>query len=152
MIQRNITAIVSLILLLCGCSAPVSVPDTDRFQSAVEALSSAVPSGKSESRELVIRLLSLKEDSVTDAWAAFEGGDSPNGMVVVRSVDEDAALEAASAMEYYLTTLKNSAEQYHPEQVPVLEDAWLYSNGDLSILVISDRIPELKQDLAQALH
>jgi hypothetical protein len=152
MIQRTVTVFVSLILFLAGCSAPVSAPEPDRFEAAVKTLSSSVPEQNTESKDLVVRLLSLNGERVRDAWAAFEGGDSANGMIVVQSADEDAALEASSAMEYYLTTLKNSAEQYHPEQVPILEDAYLYTNGDLSILVISDRLPELKQDLAQALH
>ncbi len=138
------------VLMLAGCGQ-----DTASVAKAIESaddleqmLASHLGSSTEETANVLISLLHLNPDSVVDAKAVFEEGDTGRMAIVIVSKDNDTALETSDQLNYYLTTLKNSAAQYNPDALKLINDGYIYTKDNVSILVISDDLSAIKSELA----
>lgn len=151
MFQKGIAAVLSL-FLLCSCAAPQpKAADADLFHAITETLRTHIDVNEENTKDLVIKLLQLDADKTVDAYAAFEGGESLKAAIVIESADEESALEASESLQYYRSTLQNLASQYSPDQAALVDDAYIHTSGVMSILVISEDIPQIKSELADVL-
>ena len=149
MFRRIIISFISF-FLLAGCGQ-----DTAAVSKTIESaddlkaiLASHLNQSKEESANVLISLLHLDPESVIDAKAVFEEGNTGKMAIVILSKDSDTALETSDQLNYYLTTLKNSAAQYNPEALELINNGYIYTKDNVSVLVISDDISSVKTDLA----
>ena len=142
-------------VLLCACaretSASLSEPSFSP-ETAAGLFSSVMPEYDTLSKEALIQLLQLDSGTVESASAALGRNGSPEMIIAVKSVTEQDALKATEKLSYYAETLKNTAGLYNPGQLSLLENAWTYTDGTYSFLIISSSADDLKAALIQSLE
>ncbi len=146
--KRILAVFFTSILLLCGCGTTSSASDLSGEQ-IYQALTAVMPDLEPQDKTIVVKLLGLDPSSLSNAYAAFEKNGGPQLLIVLESTDEDAALAAAERMNYYLSSLQNSAAQYTPEQSELLNNGYVYTNGVYSIMAVSDSLDQAKKELAK---
>ena len=150
MFRRIMISFLSLVLLAaCGqSSASLSPSNTASADALLEILASHLNDPKEEPANVLINLLHLDKDAITDVKATFEEGDTGRLASVVVAKDNETALEVSDQLNYYLTTLQNSAAQYNPEALERIRNGYIYTRDNVSVLVISDDIADVKSDIA----
>lgn len=151
--MRRILAVVTAVLfLLTGCGTSTAAPAPKNAEEVFNTLSKQLPAYDQQAAEVTVKLLGIDPETVTNAYAGFAQDGGPQLLVVVEGVDNDAALKAGERMNYYLTTLQNSAAQYAPEQVDMLKSGYIYTKDNLAVMVVSDSVDQAKQELAKLLN
>ena len=149
MFRRIIISFISFFLLTgCGQDTAAVSKTIESADDLKAILASHLNQSKEESANVLISLLHLDPESIVDAKAVFEEGNTGKMAIVILSKDSDTALETSDQLNYYLTTLKNSAAQYNPEALELINNGYIYTKDNVSVLVISDDMSSVKTDLA----
>ena len=148
---RRIMICLSAMLVMCGCSA-TSASAVNAGNASIGDLASLLEQHISvteeEPKDVIVNLLRLDSDSIVDARAALEEGDSGRMVIIIEAKDNETALEVSDKLNYYLTTLQNSAAQYNPEALERINNGYIYTKDNITLLVISDDIADVKADVA----
>ncbi len=152
--KRLFACIMTLGVLLAGCGTDTSsdIAASVSAEDIFSTLTEAFPGVDLQSGDLVIKLLGVDPDSVLSCNAAFAKDGGPGMVIVLETKDEDAALNASERMNYYLTTLQNSAAQYSPSDVAVLKNGYVYTSGPYAVLYVGEDVDAAKKELAELFH
>ncbi len=158
--MKKLLAMLTVSALLAGCSnaeqtAPskAAEPETKSVSSIAETLLEQYSGNmEAEDKELLVKLLNLDEDTVVDAMGYYDAESAEKMMIIIESTDEDTALDNTEKMEYYLNTVKDAASMYSPEQVELLNEAYITTHGNYSVLITSDDQNAAKKAVASQLN
>jgi hypothetical protein len=151
MFRRFLIALLAMVLFT-GCSATSASSPEKEIQSVDDLttlLQSHMSGAEIQPKDILVTLLRLDPDSIIDARAAFEKGDTGKLAIVILAKDNDAALEAGDRLNYYLSTLQNSAAQYNTNALEMIRNGYIYTRDNVTILVISDDMDAVKAELAE---
>ena len=151
MFRRFLIALISMVLFT-GCSATSAGSAVKEIQSVDDLttlLQSHMSSSDVQTKNVLVTLLRLDPDSIVDAKAVFEKGDTGKLAIVILAKDDEAALEAGDRLNYYLSTLQNSAAQYNTDALEMIRNGYIYTRDNVTVLVISDDIDAVKAELAE---
>lgn len=153
--KRILSIILAVTFLLAGCGSDTSAGTAASNVSAEEifsTLSRELPALESQSGELVIKLLGLDPETIVSCNSGFAEDGGPSMVIVLEATDEENALKASERMNYYLTTLQNSAAQYAPADVDLLNNGYVYTKGNCAVLFVGENVEDAKKELAKLLH
>lgn len=151
--KRILAIILTLSFLIAGCGtdtssgSAASVSAEDLFNTLSEKLQTV----DLQSGDLVVKLLGVDPDSVVSCNAAFAKDGGPGMVIVLEGKDADSALKASERMNYYLTTLQNSAAQYAPADLEILNKGYVYTKDNYAVLYVGESVEDVKKDLAKLL-
>lgn len=124
-------------LLLAGCSANDAKAVTEvakeiDFNTVATEIANKMDVEKFSdmSKEDIASLLAVDEDIIKDAVYFNEDVKS---LLVMETTDME---EAQTAVNYYLDTVKSTAEKYSPEDMAELENAVVMSVGNYIVMAI----------------
>ena len=151
MFRRILCALIAMVLFT-GCSATSAgsaAKDIQSVDDLTALLQSHMSGSDVQTKNVLVTLLRLDPDSIIDAKAVFEKGDTGKLAIVILAKDDEAALEAGDRLNYYLSTLQNSAAQYNTDALEMIRNGYIYTRDNVTVLVISDDIDAVKAELAE---
>ena len=147
--KKTVTAALALVCMLAGCGSDTSAAATASANDAANALKEELGGNFSEEDAAVItKLLGVEDGDIKDAKAYLDNDNNARMIIVVEAADEDKALYVSDRMDYYVTTLEKSAGMYNPEQLELIDGAYIYTKGNYSILAIADDPAAVKKAVA----
>ena len=149
---RRILCALFVMVLFTGCSATSAgsaVKDIQSVDDLTALLQSHMSGSDVQTKNVLVTLLRLDPDSIVDAKAVFEKGETGKLAIVILAKDDEAALEAGDRLNYYLSTLQNSAAQYNTDALEMIRNGYIYTRDNVTVLVISDDIDAVKAELAE---
>ena len=152
--MKRIFSILCTVLLMfsTACGADTAEAEPVNAETVYRSLSDHMENVSPHSSELTARLIGLQEEDIIDAYSSFASDQGAQLLVVVETVDEATALKASERLNYYLATLQNSASQYAPDQLALLNEGYIYTNDNIAVLIVSPTASEAKQELASLFH
>ena len=154
MMKRILAFLMTACFLLAGCGSDTAEQSVSSAsaETIFETLAKELPSYDVQDTSVITKLLGLDADSIVSSAAGFAKDGGPEMLIVLQGADEDAALKAGERMDYYLTTLQNSAAQYAPEQVDLLKQGYIYTSGSYAVMYVGQNTDNIKKELANLLH
>lgn len=159
--RKQLLAFITAAALLAGCGSKEQNTVPEKAAADIQVSASSIAdslleqfTGKMEpeDRELLVKLMNLDPETVVDAKGYYDPEAPEMMMIIVESADENAALDNTEKMEYYLNTVKDAASMYSPEQVQILEDAYITTRGSYSVLITSEDQNAAKKAVASQLN
>ncbi len=90
--------------------------------------------------EFVAAYYAVTEDNILDAMLYTGSGATPEEICVIKAAS-GTVNEIEAAMKARVEVLKTDFTDYRPEQMPKLDDAVIYVNGDYAVLCVSADSP-----------
>ncbi len=150
MFRRIMFTLLSIVLFSgCSSSTSASVKEVESIDELAGILESHLDASDVQTKDVLVTLLRLDPDSIIDAKAAFEKGETGKLAIVILAKDNDAALEAGDRLNYYLSTLQNSAAQYNTDALEMIQNGYIYTRDNVTLLVISADIDAVKAEIAE---
>ena len=151
--RKLLVVLISLLLSACMAVREESASGTAvRLSDLAEQLSETFKDAEPLPRETAIDLFRLDPETTKSVFVSAAGDGSAQMIAAVESTGPDEALKCTEKLRWYAETLKNTAGLYSPEQLPLLENAWTYTRGCYSFLIISSSLEDLKASLMLALN
>lgn len=153
---RKLIAGIACLLLLTGCGESKIASVSGGVMNAGAIASELLPVFDGEDMEqqdadTVRKLLSIDENDAADVVAYF-GKDNPDDiLIVLGSSDNDEAMKANDALNYYLDSLKSSASLYSKEQLEQLDNAYVSTKDVFSVMIVAEDGTAAKKAAAAAL-
>lgn len=139
--------LIALVFLLAACSTGETVSrNTDSISDTLIAFLPA--DAEKQDEQIIEQLLDIPADIVDSIEAYFSASETEKMLVIVRTKNSSAALDAQEKMNAYVASLENTAALYNPDQLAVIQNAYVISRGNTALLAICDDIEEVKKAAA----
>ena len=137
-----------LVFCLYGC-APKQQENISS-ERIIETLKVYLPDDTEElDPDAIRRILDISETGIREI-RAFAGKAANEQLLYVIEAETDRdALAAAERLESYVNSLKNSAKMYRPEQLELIETAFVIVHENYAVLVICENIDEARKTIAE---
>ena len=130
-------------LLMTACGAKETTRNTENIS---DALISYLPSdAEKQEDEVIEQLLDLPSEKIESVDAYFSQTEPEKMLVVVNAKDSGTAMDVQEKMNAYVSTLENTAALYNPDQLALIQNAYVISKGNTAILVICDDVENAKK-------
>lgn len=139
---KRISALLLLLMLLCGCTKPAAKPYTTAL--ADELLASGAFEGSEMApldMDVMAMLYGIDPSTVTEGvyWMATNTSVSADELLILVCTDEQAAMDAKAACQLRLESQIAVCKDYCPAAVVRLEGALLDRIGSTVLFAVGDQ-------------
>ena len=138
---KRISALLLLLIMLCGCGKPAAQPYSPAL--AEELLASGAFEGSELApldMDVVAMLYGIDPATITDGvyWMAANTSVSADELLILVLADENAAIAAEEACKARQTAQLAVCRDYCPAAVPRLEGAVISRRGNTLLFAVGD--------------
>ena len=136
-----------LVFCLYGCAQKQESTSSAKI---IETLQVYLPEDTEEQDpEVIRRMLDIDEAGIRELRAFAGKTENEQLLYVIEAETEKDALAAAERLEYYVNSLKNTAKMYEPEQLALIDKAFVIVHENYAVLVICEDIDEARKAIAE---
>ena len=144
--RRVLLTVAMAAALLAGCSAKKEkFPEPQELFEAIQQ-EVELPEMVDLAEELLLDSTGISEDSCDSAvYLLLEEGTGPDEIVIIRAVNEEAAVDIQEKLEKRLEDKEKAAQVYLTEYMPIIQQGTVRKDGLTISLIVAEKTEEILQ-------
>ncbi len=140
--KKRIVSLAAGLLLFCACSKATATIDGENMAQQMMNGDTFVSSMILLDQQQAEAMYPGIEEAAEDFWIAEADGMEQEVLIIAKMKDQK---KMETLVEQRLKEMKQAAENYFPEQVEQVDNAWIETDGTYMIAAVAKDVSELKR-------